>query len=154
MKLIAHRGNWQGREHEYENSIPLILRAIAQGFDVEIDVYFINDTWYFGHDYAYHEVPKILIDQLSKYAWFHAKNYNTFCALLQNNCHCFFHDHDDYTLTSQRIIWAYSGKYVSSDYPSIAVMPESTEGFVVPQDIYGVCSDNLMPYIRPNIINH
>ena len=50
MKLIAHRGNLHGPNPDKENSTDYINEAIESGYNVEIDVWFINNKWYLGHD--------------------------------------------------------------------------------------------------------
>lgn len=147
MKLIAHRGNWRGRDKSLENSLNHILSAIEHNFDVEVDCWHKDGEFFLGHDGPEHEVEIEFLNVYKDRLWIHAKDYITFCKLLSEGFHCFFHDQDEYTLTSDKIIWAYSGKFISSDYPSIAVMPELSEGYIVPEDIYGVCSDNLTMFM-------
>ena len=48
MKLIAHRGNLNGKNPFYENSPKYCQEAIDKGFDVEIDIWY-TDTWWTGH---------------------------------------------------------------------------------------------------------
>ena len=50
MKLIAHRGNINGPNPERENSPDYIKEALDKGFDVEIDVWKINGSYFLGHD--------------------------------------------------------------------------------------------------------
>lgn len=140
MIRIAHRGNYKGVNKERENTLPYLLEAIAAGYDVEVDVWKIDGQYLLGHDGPTHPISIADLINISDKAWFHAKNYEALEGLLKFEMHVFFHDGDDYTLTSNGIIWAYSGKYVSS--LAIACMPESTPGFVVPEDVMGVCSDN------------
>ena len=45
MKIISHRGNLNGPNSVSENSILAISRALGQGFDVEIDVWFKNGKY-------------------------------------------------------------------------------------------------------------
>ena len=49
MKLIAHRGNTNGRNKLEENSPDYIKDAIKKGYDVEIDAW-LMDGIYLGHD--------------------------------------------------------------------------------------------------------
>ena len=63
-----------------------------------------------------------------------------------NNKTIIFYSTKHLYLTSNRIIWAYSGKFISSEYQSVAVMPESCPDYEVPSGIYGVCSDDLRPF--------
>jgi hypothetical protein len=55
--------------------------------------------------------------------------------------HCFFHNNDDYTLTSEGFIWAYPGKM--GEKKTIAVMP--ADNFDI-SNYEGVCSDNIEKY--------
>ena len=48
--LISHRGNIDGRNVEYENNPNYIEAAINLGYDVEIDVWFIDGKFMLGHD--------------------------------------------------------------------------------------------------------
>ena len=50
MFYISHRGNLNGPDTRYENSIEYINHALERGFDVEVDVWFIDDNFYLGHD--------------------------------------------------------------------------------------------------------
>ena len=140
MIRIAHRGNFRGVDKERENTIPYLLEAIENGYDVEADVWFEEGKYFLGHDGPEHPVNLSDLFIISDKAWFHAKNYQALINLMHLSLHVFFHDKDEYTLTSRGIVWAYSGKTVGSD--GVACMPESTPGFVVPENVYGVCSDN------------
>ena len=50
MILISHRGNINGKNESLENSKSYIKRALDLGYDVEVDVWFNNKTFYLGHD--------------------------------------------------------------------------------------------------------
>ncbi len=144
MKLIAHRGNWKGRNPELENSLFLIDDAITAGFDVEVDVWKLDDRLFLGHDGPEIPVDAGIIQLLSPFAWYHAKNYSALEYLIGEGHHVFTHDRDDYTITSKGFVWAYPGKPLGP--LGVACMPELAPGFVVPKNAYGVCSDNLLPY--------
>ena len=55
--------------------------------------------------------------------------------------HCFWHQEDDVTLTSEGYLWTYTGKQLTSN--SIAVLP-TTELNV---DVAGVCTDEVARWI-------
>ena len=46
MKLISHRGNFKGKEPLNENHPDYIRKAIDHGFEVEIDVWFVERIMY------------------------------------------------------------------------------------------------------------
>ena len=50
MKLISHRGNLIGADPGKENRPSYIKSALKLGYDVEIDVWNLNGTWFLGHD--------------------------------------------------------------------------------------------------------
>ena len=56
MFIISHRGNLQGPDLIQENKPEYIDGALSRGFDVELDVRFINKSLFLGHDEAQHLV--------------------------------------------------------------------------------------------------
>ncbi len=87
MKLIAHRGLTNGPDNALENTIAAIDLAIEHGYDVEVDIWKIQDKIYLGHD-----EPKESIDLeflLRPQIWAHAKNLQALQYMLENNVHCF-----------------------------------------------------------------
>lgn len=146
MKLIAHRGNTVGRFESYENEPNYIDKAIREGYDVEVDVWVINGLLYLGHDKAQYGVNfRWFRDRMSK-LWIHCKNEDAlfyFRDDLIYDMNYFWHQKDDFTLTSHGYIWTYPGKKLSSN--SIAVIPETSE-FDNIDIAYGICSDNIENY--------
>ena len=99
---ISHRGNIDGRIINVENSPEYINRALSQDYEVEIDVWFVNDSFYLGHDEPLYLVDEEFLE--NDKLWCHAKNEESFYKMLSNSkIHCFWHQTDDYTLTSKRI---------------------------------------------------
>ena len=56
MILISHRGNVDGIYPEMENNPIYINKALNSGYDVEIDVWCIDNRWYLGHDSPQYEI--------------------------------------------------------------------------------------------------
>ena len=50
MLLIAHRGNLNGPDPINENKPETIKNVINMGYDCEIDVRYINNELFLGHD--------------------------------------------------------------------------------------------------------
>jgi hypothetical protein len=142
MILISHRGNINGSIPERENSPEYIKEALFNGFDVEIDVWFVDNCFFLGHDNPKY---KINVDFLeNKKLWCHAKNIFALEKMLQNkNIHCFWHQNDDFTLTSNGFIWTYPNKKLVNI--SIAVLPELFKDWNVNNSL-GVCSDFVIKY--------
>jgi len=136
--LISHRGNTLGPKQILENQPDYILSAVTKGFDVEIDVWLIKDRLYLGHDKPEYEVNLKFLqnDKL----WCHAKNLSALEYMLLNNVHCFWHQKDDYTLTSKGHIWTYPEKMIC--WQSVIVCnseKQTLEAFG--QNLHGICSD-------------
>jgi hypothetical protein len=150
--IISHRGNINGRFESYENEPNYIDKAISDGYDVEIDVWFSNDNLFLGHDNPQYGVNfEWLADRITK-LWIHCKNveainYFQECRLDFNY---FWHETDTVTLTSKRYVWAYPGKQPIRN--SIAVMPEINDDDV--SFCIGVCTDYPEKYkqIKESII--
>ena len=143
MILIAHRGNINGPNKELENKPSYILEAIRAGFEVEIDVWYIDGEFYLGHDGPANLVSSYFIKQPS--LWCHAKNQSALIELSMLKAkHFFWHQEDDLTLTSCGKAWVYPGK-MNNEIKKIGihVMPEIVMSNVtlIDRDIYGVCSD-------------
>jgi hypothetical protein len=141
MILIAHRGNING-SGEYENGQKYCQEAIDDGYNVEIDVWY-TDTWWTGHDRPQYRVDPDFL--LKKEVWCHAKNIEALKKLLELGAHCFFHQNDPVTLTSQQYIWTYPTQQLTEK--SICVLPElqaiEVNAFLPSA---GVCSDFIERY--------
>jgi hypothetical protein len=140
MKLIAHRGNLWGPSPN-ENDPSWIDEAIRWNYDVEIDIRLINGRLFLGHDEPQYEVDMKYLYKIHKRAWIHCKNLEALHFFLKMpEFNCFWHQNDDYTITSHGYIWAFPGKPVTSI--SIAVMPEISGGLAaISSEAFGVCSD-------------
>ena len=133
MILLSHRGNIDGKNEERENAPDYIQQALDKGYEVEIDVWYKDDEWYLGHDEpTYH----INVNWLrNKKLWCHAKNIQGLYSMFEDNIHCFFHQEDDVTLTSNGYMWTYPGKDLTKN--SIAVLPSKKPKV----EVAGICSD-------------
>lgn len=123
MRFIAHRGNVTGRNVPFENSPDYIRHALDLGFDVEVDVWCEGSKFYLGHDEPQHEIRMEFLH--GHRMWCHAKNIEALAYMRSDDrIHCFWHQNDDVTLTSQGYIWTYPGKQLTEK--SVCVMPEWT----------------------------
>lgn len=144
MRLISHRGNINGRFESYENEPNYIDNAIKNGYDVEIDIWYIDGILYLGHDKPQYGINfRWVRDRISK-IWVHCKNIDA--LLFFKECgyplNYFWHQEDDVTITSQGYFWTYPSKQLTEN--SIAVMPEINDDDV--SRCYGVCSDYVEKY--------
>src|SRR3989338_9472892 len=104
MILIAHRGNFDGSNPAMENNPDYIGEALRMGYQVEIDVRFIDNVFLLGHDKPQYRVEEDFLE--NEKLWCHAKNYEALERMLKNkNIHCFWHQEYDFTLPSRGFIW-------------------------------------------------
>ena len=151
MILISHRGNITGPNQSLENSPYYIDKAIVAGFDVEIDVWVVEDQIMLGHDFPQFKVDLEWLKMRVENLWLHCKNiesviyfskYDTIFGSAIPSFNFFWHETDKITLTSKGAIWAYPGNQPISG--SIAVMPELNDDDL--SDCLGICSDYILNY--------
>jgi hypothetical protein len=144
MILISHRGNIDGRLESYENEPNYIDSALSKGYDVEIDIWVIEGTFYLGHDKPQYGVTLDWLYKRKNNLWIHCKNveaiewFNTLLGMYNY----FWHQEDTLTLTSKNYIWVYPGKQPIKN--SIAVMPEIHNDEI--SECIGVCSNYIQNY--------
>ncbi len=141
MKLIAHKGNVNGPDPSKENTPEQIEWCIDNGYDVEIDIRYNpdNDKFYLGHDEHQHEVNWWWLAGKSAHLWIHCKDLTTLHEFTAKTSgyNYFWHQGDDYTLTSRGQIWASPGKPYKNDTVIVVEDPEDIKEY----DCYGICSD-------------
>lgn len=143
MILISHRGNINGKILEKENSPEYILESIESGYDCEIDVRYIDGDWFLGHDKPEYKINSSFLD--NNKLWIHAKNIWGLRLLLNTNKNVFWHENDEYTITSSGFIWQYPSKNIIEN--SICVLPELNN--IKKEDLNicsGICSDYIGRY--------
>lgn len=139
MKLISHRGNIYGPDLEKENQPQYIMKALASGYEVEIDVWFIDGIVYLGHDKPQYEVERNFI--MDERLWCHAKNLEALHFMLKYNIiNCFWHQNDDHTITSKGFIWTYPNKEVTNK-SVVVVLDETIPTQYDKNELYGTCGD-------------
>jgi hypothetical protein len=143
MLWISHRGNSEGPDPSNENKIEYIEQIIHYtSFDVEVDVWAIDGKLYLGHDEPNEELPTGWL-QNGRF-WYHAKNVDALKYLQRlHRVKYFWHQEDDYTVTSNNKIWTYPGKKLVEG--AIAVVPEiAYEGNL--WDCHAICTDYVIKY--------
>ena len=141
MVLIAHRGNINGKNPQLENTPTYLNAALEQGYDVEVDVWYVDGKFYLGHDGPELETSLEYLD--NDRFWCHCKNVEALRELVQSGVHCFFHQNDDVTLTSRGVLWTFPRKQLMQG--SVCVMPElGFDGDL--SQCAGICSDFIEDY--------
>lgn len=143
MILIAHRGNIFEKNTAWENSPEYIDKALELGYHVEIDIWSYKNNLYLGHDEPQYKINLDFLDNPKLYV--HCKNSESleYMNSLNLKCDYFWHEKDQYTITSKNIIWVYPKIKLLKN--SIAVLPELDKN----QDLTmccGICSDFISDY--------
>jgi hypothetical protein len=139
IKIISHRGNLAGPDKENENNPSQILLALQSGFDAEIDLWSENNRIFLGHDYPEHEIPIDFLRNNENLLWIHCKNLEAI-EFLQNflpSSNFFWHQSDDFALTSKGYIWTYPGKETGER--SVIVDLSDNPNTDIP--LFGICTD-------------
>lgn len=150
MLLIAHRGLLDGPNKDLENHPSSFQLCRELGYDVEIDLRFVNGEWWLGHDEAQYKVNYEFLQNIDKrgyldqhHAWIHTKNIDALYELMRRHWegHVFWHQNDDVVVTTTGYLWTYPGKQLTP--LSICVMPEWTDQLssIKTANCFGVCSD-------------
>ena len=143
MIYIAHRGLFEGPDLQKENHPDQIKKALSKGHHVEIDVRYVNKKLVLGHDEPLYDIKDSFID--ARKFWIHCKNIEAlyyFVTHISEKYNYFWHENDQYTLTSKRYIWTCPGKDLTDN--SIMVMPEYIDQTLENTKnvrCYGICSD-------------
>jgi hypothetical protein len=138
MIIISHRGNVKGSDPFNENNPIHIKKLLDSSIYVEIDVWFINNRFYLGHDKPDYEITLVFLKH--KNLWCHAKNLEALQELLKENIICFWHQEDDFTLTSNNYIWTYPNKNVGN---LSIIVDKSKDWRSKNYNCYGICVDFL-----------
>ena len=146
MIYISHRGNLTGPNKKWENDPKYIQKALDEGFNVEIGVWYKDSSFYLGHDEPKHKINVNFLK--NERLWCHAKNLEALNVMLSySDIHCFWHQEDDVTLTSRGHMWTYPGKPLTEK--SIVVKPELNNDnsiTMLPKKLLGICSDFIKQY--------
>lgn len=132
---IAHRGNTLGPNPEMENRVDYVQAALANGFDVEVDVWLTDQGFFLGHDRPLYPVNLSFLR--GDRVWCHAKNQEAL-AVMVGRCHCFWHQEDDVALTSKGYLWTYPGKILT--WRSVCLFPSAAE---LNAGVVGFCADDV-----------
>jgi|TARA_R100000084_G_C4636685_1_gene141357 hypothetical protein len=109
MRLISHRGNVFGPDPKNENNPDRINTLLNSGLDCEIDLWKVNNEFYLGHHEPHYKVGRNFLCKSN--LWIHAKNFDALHAL-PSDAKFFWHQGDDFTLTSNGLIWTFPSKAV------------------------------------------
>jgi len=140
VKIISHRGNLNGRKANEENHPEYLRNALKAGFNVEVDVWFVEGKLLLGHDKPLYEInERFLTDERM---WCHVKNLSALERLLLNKkINCFWHENDNYALTSKGQIWTHKNNKINKN---CIIMSNSVS--INKLECFGICTDFPVKY--------
>ena len=140
MIFISHRGNINEIKPELENTKHYIQSAIDLGYDVEVDVRSVDGILFLGHDTPDYEVSiQWLLDRKDN-LWIHCKDFDSLSTLLPHCLRLFFHEKEQYSIISNKLIWAHNLDLVNSKC-IIPLLHISDIDSWIPTSVFGICSD-------------
>lgn len=143
IKIISHRGNLDGPKLDCENNPTYIQSALDLGFDVEIDIWYLDNQFFLGHDSPTYLVDYSWLKQRSNKLWCHVKNFNAIVELSKDSdINYFWHENDKMTLTSKGIPWCYPDNFISN---GITVCLGSKIKNI---KVFGICTDQPLSWSK------
>tara|TARA_B100000900_G_C20361833_1_gene626677 strand:- start:131 stop:586 length:456 start_codon:yes stop_codon:yes gene_type:complete len=146
IAFISHRGNLKGKDLNLENSPQQIEKVIKKGYECETDLWLVKNELFLGHDNPEYKVTIDWLHEFKDKLWIHTKNFEALNFLSKSNgdLHYFWHNLDDYTLTSKNYIWTFPEKYISKN--SVIVKLDYEENYLMKNNLFGICSDYIESY--------
>lgn len=143
MIKISHRGNINGPLVDKENRPSYIDAAIQLGYDVEIDLRYINNEFWLGHDKPDYKVDLNWLELRKDKLWIHCKDKDSASVLtkLTNKFKFFCHTQDDYVLTSTNHLWVHDLLNTIDETSIIPLMTlDDVENYLGGKP-FAICSD-------------
>ena len=139
MKFIA-------QNPDRENYPDYIDEAIGHGFDAEVDIWIVNNQYFLGHETPQYPIDLKWLNERCNNLWCHAKNLEGLHNLIHGNLNVFWHQNDDYTLTTHNFIWTYPNREIREfSYRQIILLFDWTnDNIKIPHG--GICSDEIILY--------
>lgn len=143
MITISHRGNLNGPIPDKENRPSYIDCAIQLGYDIEVDIRYINDEFWLGHDEPQYKIELTWMKLRKEKIWYHCKDLNSTIKLLEldEGFKFFCHSYDDFVLTSTGHVWVHD---LSKKINNKCVIPLLSIGEIdayILADEFAVCTD-------------
>lgn len=161
MFVISHRGNISGSNtatHGENHPASICEVLFNKRVSVEIDVWRINKSLYLGHDNPKYKTTNNFLQALEdrrpnskvNSLFIHCKNFDAlkyFATHKSKNFCYFWHENDQYTLTSNGYIWTYPTSTIGNKKNQILVT-EVLLDKEAQNKLAGICTDNILNYIK------
>ena len=141
IKIISHRGNLNGTNSSTENQPSQVDLALNEGFDVEVDLWMVDDIFFLGHDKPEYKIDLYWLEDRSLHLWIHCKNIESIAYLASEKIklNFFFHQNDHLTLTSNLFLWVFPGMPYSKN--SVLVCNNIKDFNVTDIIPFAICTD-------------
>lgn len=148
MKVISHRGNLRGPKPELENRPSYIDSAYQLGFDVEVDIRFVNGEFWFGHDEPQYKVDETWMDLRKDKLWFHCKDLNSTLEFKKRkkDYNYFCHTNDGYVLTSKDYVWVHDLDLILDERCIIPIFDDDNLN-ENKKKCHAICTDEVYKYL-------
>jgi hypothetical protein len=146
--IISHRGNLNGPKPKLENDPASVIGTLDRGLLCEIDVWYIKNKWYLGHDYPKYPVKWNFFISHETNIICHAKNTAALEKLLDRGFHVFMHKSDPMVLTS--LGWVVCMHYAAWPKDRAVVMfPELlSPKLLAASKPFAICTDYPVKYLQ------
>lgn len=157
MKIISHRGNINGVDVNNENKPSYIDIALSLGYDVEIDIWWVDNNLYLGHDNPDTKINFIWLKERKNNLWIHCKNLKAveyFSKINEKsniNFKFFCHQSDKYALISDNHIWLDDLGLLPNDQSIIPLLDKFKIDRYYCSNVYAACVDDVL-YLQNKVI--
>ena len=143
MRLISHRGNINGRIESEENNPSYIDKSISSGYEVESDVWLINDVLWLGHDIPQYKIDISWIVERSDKLWIHCKDIMSAVKIreLDESFRIFCHSNDPFVLVSTGHIWVHDLSLEFDKHAIIPLLDQKELDLYDHREVYAFCTD-------------
>lgn len=144
MIIISHRGNIDGTNPRMENSPSYIQTAIDNKFQVEIDLWYVDNILWLGHDEPQYKIELEWLSYRKDCLWIHAKNFQAleFLTTISKDFKYFWHAFDEYTIVSTKHIWAHNFVGLKkTDNCIVPLLDKRSLETSFSSNFYAICTD-------------
>jgi len=109
VRLIAHKGLWQGSDNNTANTTKQLKMALKAGYDVECDIIERDGKLWLGHDEPKEEIDIEFLKDSRIFA--HAKDERAYKILIKENIQSFMQNNEILSEIENSNLW-----WVNSNY--------------------------------------